>query len=103
MESILPFSPKYRLGKITNKHLILDILSYSFFRQKGLSYLFQTSLTFRQLLRENYSSSLLLFEDALSHFDDLPRTKTNIEIPVICSRRISFILMGEGRLYTELD
>lgn len=103
MESNLKISPKYRLGKITNKYLILEILSYLFFRQKGLSYLFQTSLTFRQLLRENYNASLLLFEDALSHFGDLPRTHTHIDLPIICSRRLSFLLMSGGRLYAELD
>ena len=102
MESILKISPKYRLGKSTNKYHILDILSYSFFKQKGFSYIFQTSTTFRQLLKENFNAALLIFEDALSHIDSLPQTHSYIKLPVT-NNEVSFVLMAAGRLYTEYD
>jgi hypothetical protein len=72
---------KYRLGQITNKYHILDILSWSFFRQKGLPYLFQISTSYRQLLKENYEASLLISEDALSHIEDLPSTIAQVDLP----------------------
>ena len=54
MEAI---QPKYRLGKITNKFLILDITFLSFFRKNGLTYLFQGCKIFRKLLKENYKAA----------------------------------------------
>jgi hypothetical protein len=38
---------KYRLGRITSKYLILDIIFSSFFRQRGFSYLHQSSKSLR--------------------------------------------------------
>jgi hypothetical protein len=29
------FKPKFELGKITNKYLILDIMFYAFFKHRG--------------------------------------------------------------------
>ena len=82
MEKILTISPKYRFGKITNKYHILEIFSYSFFKQKGFSYIFNTSPTFRQLLKGNFNAALLIFEDALSHIDSLPQTHSYIKLPL---------------------
>jgi hypothetical protein len=65
-------NPKYRLGKITNKFLILDLIFSSFFRSKGLTFLFQACKNFRKLLRENYKASKFMSEDALDHLKELP-------------------------------
>jgi hypothetical protein len=58
METLSLTKAKFQLGKTVNKYLILEILFYSFKRQKGLPYLHQTSKRFRQLLLENYQVAL---------------------------------------------
>ena len=45
MESSIP--AKYRLGKLCNKYLILDIILTAYFRKKGLTYLFRGSKNLR--------------------------------------------------------
>ena len=47
MNSFKQLQPKYILGRITSKYLILEILFCSFFRQKGFAYLHQTSKSLR--------------------------------------------------------
>ena len=47
MNSFKPVQPKYILGRITSKYLILEIMFSSFFRQKGFIYLNQTSKSLR--------------------------------------------------------
>ena len=47
MNSLNPIKAKYRLGRITNKYLILDIIFCSFFRQRGFAFLHQASKSFR--------------------------------------------------------
>jgi hypothetical protein len=69
MESILP---KYRLGRITNKYHMLDIIFLSFFRQKSFAYFHRASRSFRQLLKENFKAALFMSEDAFSHMSELP-------------------------------
>ena len=64
--------PKYSLGKITNKYLILEVIFCSFYKQKGFAYLLQASRSLRKLLRENLNAALFMSEDALSHITDLP-------------------------------
>jgi hypothetical protein len=64
--------PKYSLGKITNKYLILEVIFCSFYKQKGFAYLLKASRSFRKLLRENLNAALFMSEDALSHITDLP-------------------------------
>jgi hypothetical protein len=42
-----PIKAKFRLGRVTSKYLILDILFCSFFRQRGFDYLHQSSKSLR--------------------------------------------------------
>jgi hypothetical protein len=79
MESSNPFKPKYLLGKIPNKYLILDMIFYSYYKQKSFNFIFQACRSFRQLLKENYEASGLMSEDALSHIKDLPSTITQLD------------------------
>ena len=53
MESTSKASPKYSLGKIASKYLILEIVFCAFYRQKGLKYLTKVDKKFKQLLSEN--------------------------------------------------
>ena len=95
MEAI---QPKYRLGKINSKFLILDIVFYSFFRQKGLNYLFKGSKKFRTLMRENYKAAKFMSEDALDHIKELPFTTSQIEFPG--SVYACFVYLSGDKLYT---
>ena len=47
MNSLNPVKAKYRLGRITSKYLILDIIFCSFFRQRGFAYMYQASKSLR--------------------------------------------------------
>ena len=47
MESTYKASPKYRLGKITSKYLILEIMFCAFYKQKGFKYLQQINKKFK--------------------------------------------------------
>jgi hypothetical protein len=109
MEAI---QPRYRLGKITNKFLILDIIFSSFFRKNGLSYLFQGCKIFRILLKENYKAAKFMSKEALKDFEDrvsrsllhrndLSCTTSQVDPP--CHNCIYFVYLNEDRLYTELD
>ena len=64
MDSI---QPKYFLGKIKSKYLILEVVFTSFYRKKGFTYLNQASKRLRQLLKENLKAALLMSKDALNH------------------------------------
>jgi hypothetical protein len=57
---------KYRLGKITNKYLILDVIFYAFYRSKGFTYIHQASRSLRRLLRENYQAGKYMSIDVFS-------------------------------------
>ncbi len=65
MESKL--RPKFVLGKIKSKYLILEVMFYSFFKQRGCIYLHQASKSLRMLLLENSKAAEVISEDALSH------------------------------------
>ena len=67
MEAI---QPMYRLGKITNKFLILDTIFLSFFRKAGLAFLFQGCKIFRKLLKENYKAAKFMSIEAIKDFED---------------------------------
>jgi hypothetical protein len=106
MEAI---QPRYRLGKITNKFLILDIIFSSFFRKNGLTYLFQGCKIFRTLLKENYIAAKFMskeedFEDRVSrsllHRNDLPCTISQVDFGNYCVR---FVYLSEDKLYTAAD
>ena len=81
--------PKYRFGRITSKFLILDIVFYSFYRKKGLNYIFQGCKKFRTLLRENYKSAKFMSEDGLDYIKELPFTTSQLDLPGI--RRVNFV------------
>jgi len=87
MEAI---QPKYHLGKITSKFLILDVIFNSFFRKNGLTYLFQGCKEFRILLKENYKAAKFMSKEALKdrvshsllHRNDLSYTTPQVDLPV---------------------
>jgi hypothetical protein len=104
--------PRYRLGKISNKFLILDILFSSFFRKSGLTYLFQGCKIFRTLLKENYKAAKFMSKEALKDFEDrvsrsllhrndLPCTKSQVDLPG--NDHVSFVYLSEDKLYTEAN
>jgi hypothetical protein len=104
--------PRYRLGKITNKFLILDILFSSFFRKSGLTYLFQGCKIFRTLLKENYKAAKFMSKEALKDFEDrvtrsllhrndLPCTTSQVDLP--SKNYVTFVYLSEEKLYTEAD
>ena len=45
--------PRYKLGKVVNKHLILEAMSFAFGSVDATEYLFQTSNMFRKLVALN--------------------------------------------------
>ena len=102
MNSLKPVKAKYRLGRVTNKYLILDIIFFSFFRQRGFNYLHQSSKSLRQLLKENLKAALSQSEDALNHLKDLPYTVSQINLPE-SYQQVWFVYLSEDRLYTAAD
>ena len=54
MESIRKqAAPKYQLGKIKSKHIIVELLSYAFFQEQNLELMFRISRNLRSLLALN--------------------------------------------------
>jgi hypothetical protein len=102
--------PRYHLGKITNKFLILDIIFLSFFRKNGLSYLFQGCKIFRTLLKENYKAAKFMSKEALKDFEDrvsrsllhrndLPCTTSQVDLP-LDRDYVYFVCLSEEKLFT---
>ena len=98
-----PIKAKYRLWRITNKYLILEIIFCSYFRQRGFAYLLQTSKSFRQLLRENFKAALSMSENALEHLKALPCTISKLFMPGTAGEIVCVVLLNGDRLYTEAD
>jgi hypothetical protein len=103
--------PRYRLGKITNKFLILDIIFSSFFRKNGLTYLFQGCKIFRTLLKENYKAAKFMSKEALKDFEDrvsrsllhrkdLPCSTSQVDLS---GNDVMFVYLSGDKLYTEAD
>jgi hypothetical protein len=67
-DNIVMIRPRFLLGKITNKYLIIEILAYSFedFKQV-FTYLHSSSRSMRQLLIENYIAIKKIIQE--SHLD----------------------------------
>ena len=65
MESTFKASSKYRLGKITNKYIVLEIIFCAFYRQNGFKLLYQANKKFKRLLTENYQAAINMSKDAL--------------------------------------
>jgi hypothetical protein len=61
---------KYRLGKITSKYLILDVIFCVFYRSKGFTFLHQASRSLRKLLKENYQAGKYMSIDAFSRIEN---------------------------------
>ena len=59
--------PRYLLGKVKSKYLILEVIFTSFYRKKGFTYLNQASKRLRQLLKENLKAALFMSKDAFNH------------------------------------
>jgi hypothetical protein len=104
--------PRYRLGKITNKFLILDIIFSSFFKKNGLTYLFQGCKIFRTLLKENYKAAKFMSKEALKDFEervsrsllhrnDLPCSTSWVDLPG--NDHVNFVYLSEDKLYTEAN
>jgi hypothetical protein len=53
METVVKQLPVYKLGKVVNKYLILEAMSFAFDSIDGIEYLFQTSNMFRKLIALN--------------------------------------------------
>ena len=53
MESTVKQLPCYHLGKVVNKYLILEAMSFAFESLVATEYLFHTSLMFRKLIALN--------------------------------------------------
>jgi hypothetical protein len=102
MESIVP-KAKYRLGKITSKYHIFEIIFSSFYKQRGITYLLQASHTFRQLLIENLKAAYSTSVDALSHLADLPSTTSHLVLPVSLMIPVSFLALIGDRLYIAAE
>jgi hypothetical protein len=109
MEAI---KPRYRLGKIINKFLILDIIFSSFFRKNGLTYLLQGCKIFRTLLIENYKAAKFMSKEALKDFEDrvsrsllhrnsVPCATSQVDLPV--KNNVFFVYLSEDKLYTAAD
>ena len=102
MNSLKSVLAKYRIGKITNKYQILDIIFRSFYRQRGFAYLNQASKSLRQLLRDNNKAALYLSENALEHIKELPCTNYTVKLPGT-GNLVNFVCISGDRLYTEAD
>ncbi len=53
METVAKQLPCYNLGKVVNKYLILEAMSFAFKTIDGTEYLFKTSNMFRKLIALN--------------------------------------------------
>lgn len=102
MESSIP--AKYRLGKLCNKYLILDIIFTAYFRKKGLTYLFRASKNLMQLLKENLRTALGMSKEgasyALQNFEKLACTRSSFDLPQREWQQI-FVETHGDRLYTQ--
>jgi hypothetical protein len=53
METVAKQRPRYNLGKVVNKYLILEAMSFAFDSIDATEYLFHTSHMLRQLIALN--------------------------------------------------
>ena len=101
MESRYKAYSKYRLGKITNKYLLLEIIFFAFYRFKGFKYLQQVDKKLKQLLSENLKAALFMSKDPYHDIKDLPCTSSKINLPR--ADFVNFVLINEDRLYGGSD
>ena len=101
MNSII-IQAKYRLGRITNKYLIVDVIFSSFFRKNGFAYIHQASKILRQLWRDNFKAALALSEDVLEHIYRIPCEISTVALPET-GGSVQFVLLSGDRLYTSAE
>ena len=67
-QELLPSKPKFKMGKIVNKYLIIEISGYAFDEHLKICInLYSTSKQLRLLLVENYSLTKSILQS--THFD----------------------------------
>jgi len=97
MESRFKAYSKYRLEKITNKYLLLEIIFFAFYRYKGFKYLQQVDKKLKQLLSDNIKAALFMSKDPYNDIKDLPFTSSKIDLPE--ADYVNFVLISEDKLY----
>jgi hypothetical protein len=70
-QSLETFKPKYSLGRITNKYLILEIYSFAYLTKEEAMY---------RLFRNQRSSRKLLIEEYYKFIDLLPQSLEYLEV-----------------------
>ena len=70
-QSLETFKPKYSLGRITNKYLILEIFSFAYLAKEEAMY---------RLFRNQRSSRKLLIEEYYKFIDLLPQSLEYLEV-----------------------
>jgi hypothetical protein len=67
-QSLETFKPKYSLGRITNKYLILEIYSFAYLTKEEAMYrLFRNQRSSRKLLIEEYYKFIDLLPQSLEY------------------------------------
>lgn len=82
MESLI--KPKFSLGRISNKYIILDIFSHAHPIHTAYPFLWRLSNSYRQLLTENFEAGKSIFD---SQENDYLRFNTFSEYWVFCDHR----------------
>ncbi len=65
METVARHQPRYNLGKVVNKYLILEAMSFALKPIDATEYLFQTSKMFRKLIALNQIALSNIFKAPL--------------------------------------
>ena len=66
----MSFKAKFNLGRIVNKHLILDVLAYAGYQHETVHFLFLSCKRLRKLLIENQYLALSLITKKIVETDD---------------------------------
>jgi hypothetical protein len=95
--------PKYRLKKVFNKYLILEIMFNARFREDGVKFIHQVSKRYRQLHVENYKTAMAISEDKVSfslrHSKDLECSFSKISFPKDKYCTVNFVLLSGEKLF----
>jgi hypothetical protein len=71
METVAKHKPRYNLGKVVNKYLILEAVSFAFETIDATEYLFQTSNMFRKLIALNKIALSNIFKTSEKEIEDV--------------------------------
>ena len=80
--------PKYSLGKITNKHLILEILSYAFNYEQAASLLHKGTKHLRRLITENKVAFINVLGAPLPHSECMSDFKEKVYLSTIMGSKL---------------